>query len=34
MGIRFLIVTEEEIILGICDMHKEEFLKKEIAQAS
>ena len=23
----FLIVTEEEIILGICDMHKDEFQK-------
>ena len=28
MGIRFFIVTEEELILGICDMHKEEFWKK------
>ena len=28
MGIGFFIVTEEELILGICDMHKEEFWKK------
>ena len=28
MGIGFLIVMAEEIILGICDMHKDEFQKR------